>query len=441
MARRRRDLVYLDRSKVLKSLQDSEWGRARLAETEPKIRPGMTRLEEVDWALDRMWQITVRAAATVQMPGIARTIEGLEVAFLPREEVAASCESFPDGSGLVLVSDALITLARRLAAFNSLWRGPSGLRSRLGRAHKVRVAQERPNEIAESPEVTAAVAALRYTTQHIRAWGLSAGLGLRKEECGFRDGALAPVFVLAHEIGHFVLGHGGEGDARSTAEREFEADEFALRAMLGRVVPDRVGVGSAVIVALCAMQVWESAALLRDVRAHPPALDRWQAIADVLGAAATELSEGHTFAARVMSAGAAMPGSLSVRYWDSLRADDRFEIVHGLSYLKLHQGFDNTESQSLEQRDELISTLAEASPAFIEGWRTFLADGWEPSFDAWGIDPQALLDPGRAVSYWQVVSQIVAAPVWADTNDIGRRACALLAIHARAGELKAIVKG
>lgn len=439
MAQRRRDLIYLDRSKTLKLVESNEWGRAQMAATEHRIRPGMTRAQTADWAMDQQWEKALAAAATVQMPGVARTVDGLEVVFLPREEVAASCETFTDGSALVSISDALSTLLWRLATFNSEWRGGSSLRERLGRRRKVREALANPEQLMQAPQIQAATAALRYSSQHIRVWGTSAAVGLRKEEPGMRDGILAATFVHAHEIGHFVLGHDLPGARnRSPSALELEADEFAVRALLNSFGAfDRVTVGAAAIVALCAMQVWESAALLRDIRAHPPLLERWHAIANLLGSASIE-SEGHTFAARVMSGATASPGSLPTGFWDALRADSGYEIVHGLPYLLMVQGFDMTESMTLERRDELVATLAVASPGFVEGWEVFRSRGWISGYHAWEIDPAGLLDANRPLSYWQVVNRIVASPTWGDTSDVFRRSCALLAIHARADELRAL---
>lgn len=439
MAQRRRDLVYLDRSKTLDLLQSHEWGRAQLAATEHRLRPGMSRLETADWAMDKQWQISLDAAATVRMPGIVRDMRGLEVVFLPREEVSASCESFADGSGLVTISDAMSSLVWRLATFNSAWRGGRSLLGRMGRRRKVREALSDPDRAMEAPGLQAATAALRYSAQHVRVWGTSAVIGLRKEQAGLRDGVLAATFVHAHEIGHFVLGHDlPSAKEKSPAEREFEADEFAMKALLGTFGSfDLVTVGSAAIIALCAIQVWETAALLRDVRVHPPLLERWQALAGLLGASSVE-SEGHTFAARVISSITASSGSIPTDFWDVLRADRDYEIVHGLPYLLMVQGFDMTESMTLERRHELIDTLASKSPAFVDGWRVFSSDGWAAGYEAWGINPAGLFDASRSLSYWQVVNRIAAAPVWGDTSDAFRRTCALLAIHARSDELRTV---
>jgi hypothetical protein len=439
MAQRRRDLIYLDRSKTLKLIESSEWGKVQLAATEHRLRPGMTRLETAEWSLDRQWQMAVDAAAKVRMPGVIRGVAGLEVVFLPREEVAAACEAFPDESALVSVSDALSSLVWRLATFNAAWRGGSSLRARFGRRARVRAAAADPDTALQTSGVRAATAALRYTTQHIRVWGTSAAIGLRAEEAGLRDGMLAAAFVHAHEIGHYVLGHDlPSGTAKSPAERELEADEFALRALLGTYGAfDRVAVGAGAIVALTALQVWESAALLRDVRAHPPVPDRWQALAAILGESHLE-AEGHTFAARAIAGVTASSGSLPVEYWDALRADNDYEIVHGLKYLLMIQGFDTSESLSTPARDEIIRTLAGASPLFLAGWETLKERGWMAAYDAWGLATDGLLDPNRPLSYWQVVNRIAAAPVWGDTSDVFRRTCALLSIHARPAELKRV---
>lgn len=439
MAQRRRDLVYLDRSKTIKLLESSDWGRAHLTATEHQLRPGMTREQSANWAMEEQWRLALAASATVQMSGIERTLDGLEVVFLPREEVSASCEVFPDGSGLVSVSDALSTLVWRLATFNSKWRGGTGLRSRLGRRRKVRAALVSPEEVASTPEIQAAIAALRYSTQHIRVWGMSAAIGLRKESAGMRDGIFAGMFVHAHEIGHFILGHDLPAKSRrSPAALELEADEFAVKALLGHFGSvDRVMVGSAAIVALCAMQVWESAALVRDIRTHPPLLKRWQAIAQLLGPVSAE-AEAHTFAARVMSATAATPGSIPPDFWDALRADAAYDIVHGLPYLLMVQGFDTSESLSMEERDDLINTLASASPMFVDGWKAFRDHGWHSGYDAWGIDPAGLLEYQKSLSYLQIINKVAASPAWGATEDVFRRTCALLAIPARLDDLRPI---
>lgn len=436
MAQRRRDLIFIDRSKTLKLLESSEWGRAQIAATEHRLRPGMTRLESAEWSTSEQWKAALKAASYVTMPGIVRTTQGLEGMFLPREEVSASCESFPDGSGLVIVSDALSTLVWRLSVFNGAWRGNGGLRSRLNRRRKVRDAHRNPKLVADDHFVKAATAALRYSIQHIRTWVTSAAIGLHKENAGLRDGVFAAAFIHAHEIGHFMLGHGDKQNLTSSVINEFEADEFATRALMAQYGKlDPIAVGAGALIALCALQIWESAALIRDVREHPPLRDRWMAVAKLLGSSSEE-AEAHTHAARMMSAEASDQGTIPAVNWDALRADPDYEIVHGLPYLLMIEGFDRTESMSEAECDELIREIAKASPRFIEGWETLKSQGWAEAYLRWKIPQDSLLDSAKSLTYLQVVRQIVSAPVWEDTSDVRRRTCALLAIHSRSRELK-----
>lgn len=437
LAQRRRDLIFLDRSKTMRLLEDSEWGSKQLAATGRRLPPEMTHETVTDWALNAQWEMAIKAASRTEMPGIVRTVQGLEVVFSPREEYAASCEAFSDGSGLISISDALSTAVWRLATLNGHWKGRGSSGSWLGRRERVRNALVNPRVEEERPAIRAAVAALRYTYQHLRVWGTSAVVGPRHEEARLRDGLLAAAFIHAHEIGHFVLGHDiAPALHKTSSEREFEADEFAIRSLLsqyGRF--DRVSVGAGAIVALCAIQTWESAALIRDVRTHPTIQKRWQAVAEILGPSHIR-SEAHTFATRVISATAASSGSLRSEFWDSLREASDYEIVHGLPYLGMIEGFDRTESMSIEQRAEIVDKFAASSPLFVEGWRALVSEGWKAACDAWQLDSSALLDMDRSLSYLEVVNRIVSAPVWGETKDVFRRTCALISIHARLNDLK-----
>lgn len=417
-------------------LEGSEWGRAYLASTDHMLRPGMTRLETADWALETHWSRVQEAARKYPAPGAVRSPSDALALFLPRDEVAASCDAFPDGTGLIVISDALNSLVMRLGAFNSLWRGGNSVMGRVGRRRVVGAAMRHPEKVIENATVQAAVAALRYQTQHIRVWGTSAAVGLRKDRPGLRDGAFAAAFIQAHELGHFVLGHVGGTPTLTAREAEFAADKYALHVLLHAFGAfDRVAVATAALIALCALQIWESSALIRDVRVHPPLLERWAALAEELGDAAAQ-AEATTHGARTMTGVAAADGALPEEFWETLASHDQFEKVHAPEYFRLIRGFDLTASMTDARRDELIATLAADAPDFRRGWQLLLDRGWAAALHAWGIDGTSILDSREPLGYLYTVNAIAAADVWGPTRALHRQTCALLVIHARSASLR-----
>lgn len=178
-----------------------------------------------------------------------------------------------DGSGIVIVSDATLSLCAYFSRFAALtW------------------------ERGEDPDVLTAL--LRYYNTHQRVAGRASILGIRLRDAGkFYSQVLyrqAAQFVLAHELAHYVLGHQAPVNAFSpeeylpvcskSQEIEMEADLYALRTL--RRANDLMSGGSHIasqglnfgaigaVIAMLAVHVNERALYVRRGVSHPSAQAR-----------------------------------------------------------------------------------------------------------------------------------------------------------------------
>jgi hypothetical protein len=202
---------------------------------------------------------------------LQRSSDQIVLGSVPDDETGASMSVYPDGSGLMLFSDSLLSVLHYFAGLVVSLRGRSNDATPIGSV------------------------AVRYHILHRRLFGLSAMLGVATppgEEYP-RDSLaqLAIRFVLAHEAAHFCLGH----DARhGDPAIEFEADELALQSVLAELegeVPSTAGAMTLVSmrIALLATEMMERGTFIRAPTTHPPAANRWERGTEGL---AVEVREG-----------------------------------------------------------------------------------------------------------------------------------------------------
>ena len=230
------------------------------------------------------------AQAFVKAGEFERNPTGMITGVLSDPSAAAALTAFPDGSGLAVLSDTLIGIVA-LTGYVNVWLMPRRTRHWL---HPNRHLSSVPG--ATRADARAAVAALRYYFMQCRLF-LDAPhkptlvlpeVAAKRAEI-FNGYALE--FVVAHEMAHFVLGH---GDAREVSpaqlhQNEHAADRLAFEVLKRVRLPSRDGglaawaqrvslsrlLYAGVRNALAALEAVEHALFVRLPVTHPPAAERW----------------------------------------------------------------------------------------------------------------------------------------------------------------------
>jgi hypothetical protein len=197
------------------------------------------------------------------------------------EEVSALSMPFTDGSGLVLLSSALVSLVTNLID--------------LAVIRKTRA--DVPDADNDSG-VDFVTAAIRYHLLQMRCFGLSAQVPRRSDlhDLTFVDhcNMCAQAFIVGHESAHFVLGHTTKPFlstspvstltcALDSVDQEREADSLGLRvaeASLEEKFGDEARLMSVVgaIVAITAIEIVEHGYLVQRAQSHPPVMERLASI-------------------------------------------------------------------------------------------------------------------------------------------------------------------
>lgn len=252
------------------------------------------------------------------------------------EYVAAQMNPYADDSGLVLVSDALLTLVNVYTGFVAHTLGPSLDRGFVGRVvHAIKLLRPEPDDL------TLFTGLLRYYNIHQRVWGLAAKLGLELPSAAtvrLHDilRAASWRFILAHEAAHFALGHKTKSRGfnsiamRSTGELiatnddqqvELDADRLAMNALRDSGGGDPSGDLFVVLGAACAIWATDSnerALFVRRGHTHPPGSLRIERIFDHVPARTADnlYIIGHTLA-RATEVAADFSRRLPPDWWDT----------------------------------------------------------------------------------------------------------------------------
>lgn len=201
------------------------------------------------------------------------------------EAATAQALRFEDGSGLVLASDAMLSMCVLLGGLTAGYWARNGLGKPWPRTIWRLLKAARDNA-AIDPLTTAS---LRFYLVQQRVFGIAAKrfppLTGRSENTAALLGHLATVFVLAHETAHFSLGHvQNDSTASGDPANELAADALALE-ILDTVVSmeniprsQSLAVAGAVI-GLLATDVAERAIFVRSAHTHPQAATRLDALA------------------------------------------------------------------------------------------------------------------------------------------------------------------
>jgi hypothetical protein len=218
-------------------------------------------------------------------PRTVRDTEPLMFGSVAEESAAAWVEGFDDGSALVRVSDAMLSMCSHLGALNAAYWTRMGI-DKPGLRKIWRLAKLARQSEAADPLTTAS---LRFYLVQQRIFGLAAKrspeLAGQTEDTAAVMGHVAFVFVLAHEAAHFALGHIQGSDAMSGGPGiESDADTFALEIVQAVLSSESVPQASSIalmgaVIGLLATHTAERALFVRPGHSHPPATARLNALA------------------------------------------------------------------------------------------------------------------------------------------------------------------
>lgn len=346
-----------------------------------------------------------------------------------QEEVSAQLVPFADGSGLVQVSDAIMSLCGVYAQFLGLGMAPIANGSRLrGMWRALKAA--RSGSLAHDPALLTGL--LRYYNIHQRVYGLAGKVELRVppavEPLGHVVSLQAWQFVIGHEIAHHVLGHDSVPSALSPDEllppcssdhqRELDADRLAYAAIVRAQklelgdLPSFAVLGA--LTAMYAIHVTEDALFVRRGCTHPPAEVRAARLLEQV------TDEERNFAAVFASglqigtdASAAFRAGVPAYDWKGFFAHPMVESSHGADYLGTIPVLDLGQCQP---RDHVVRAFAKIDET--EGTNLSPGAARAASGDAggalieWGVRPTVvttLLDRSRPLTFHTVLDAVRTA--------------------------------
>lgn len=243
-------------------------------------------------------------------------LSSVRIVTLDQEEMSARLRPLPDGSALVYLSDAAMSLCNLYAGYAA--EAMVGLISGGFVRSLPRILRaQRRGGMGKDPAVLAGL--LRYYFVNQRVYGLAAKLGHQlTPEAEEVNGLLtfqAVAFILGHEIAHHVLEHSPAPSGFSPADdlsacsdsesMEFEADLLGYRAAayVGEravagaprsaelaVFPE-VGAALGALIGMLAIHGTEQGEFIRRGRTHPPAPARAARLIDQFGPEVRKFSQ------------------------------------------------------------------------------------------------------------------------------------------------------
>ncbi|MFS8199268.1 hypothetical protein ACLVWQ_11335 [Streptomyces sp. CWNU-52B] len=389
-------------------------------------------------------------------------LDSVLVCSFPKDDVSAQMTPFADGSGLVEVSDSILTLAGQYSQFSGIGLARIGSRGRLrGFFEALRAARE--GAMGGDPAVLTAL--LRYYNVNQRVYGKSAKLGHRVGPGVVEVGDLVMLqavrFVVGHEIAHHVLEHRTPVSAFSPGEHipacsgdqrlELDADLLAYRAV-GRALerefegteteqaiqfPSLLGP----LVAMLAVHVTERALFVRSGTTHPPARTRAQSLLDRIDE--RERKVAMLFLSTLLTAterSAVFDGSEPVFDWEWVVRTPDLTSPQPQEYLRRVAMLDQLQSRPRESLAEVLERTAETAGSWVaEGARLAAGGDGTAALRSWGVDEETvavLTDPRRALLLHTLVDEVRTGLVRRGTAD-----AALLTVSVAAGCLAGSVLG
>lgn len=357
-------------------LNSTEFGRERLQEM-PTLKP--EALSDVDLDSPDALQVINERALRELVDGVLEVAPDLdrtriETVTVDTDTTSASTRSFQDGSHLIMVSDAMMTLVDLLGALLSAWSASKG-GFRVISAVRRTMQARRSSELAGSdPVVLGGAASLRYYIVHQRLWASSAKVSthvdartaMNDTERGF--GALSLFYVLAHELGHIALGHTSTAaahDANMQHDNELAADDFAYPTCV-RLFGG--GNDAANITAIVATIAQSAIALstdplfVRSPETHPAFEVRLRRIAEQNPAPMETAARSYwgltEMVSRAIDAGTPLPEN----YWTAMLERPEFDTrQHRGAYFTMIRGMDMVAGFTPERAWQHIEDMTDAS--------------------------------------------------------------------------------
>jgi len=447
MAARARSILLSERRRMMALLKSTEFGRQRLQEM-PKFKPDS--LSDVDLEdPGALQEITERALHQLLdgvldvLPGVDRTT--IETVTVDTDTTSASTRSFPDGSHLIMVSDAMMTLVDLLGALLSTWSASKG-RTRLTSAIRRTAQAGRSSQLAESDLlVLGGAATLRYYIVHQKLWASSAKVFPRSDtqvatvdpERGF--GAWALFYLLAHELGHITLRHSAPTPAEDLETQrcnELAADDFAYQTCTKLFGGGKdAGNITAIVatIAQSAIAISTDPLFVRSPETHPPFRARLDRIARQNPKQMHTAASGCWGLAEMVSRGITVATPLPERYWTAMLERPEFDTrQHSEGYFKMIRGMDMVSGYTPTRTWNYIEAMTEddapesvrhdidnADIRAVANVLGHLARGdIDAAVDSLGVfDPAPVLDKQAPLSFHALVEALLAS------NALGGKRC------------------
>lgn len=349
-----RQMLVSERQRTLDLLASTDLGRAAIDEfnahkPSSAAFAGIGRLDEPGSA-----QLLIERGLRSCFDAVTKLIEDrslvkdVEVVAVDSDTTSASTRSFPDGSHLIMVSDALMSLLQTLGELIVVWSKSKGRFRLFSTVRRVREYDMRDDLASTDPVIIGGAATLRYFILHQRAWATSAHVGttlslrdkLHAPELSLVSSAL--LFVLAHEVGHVALRHSRiacEVPADEQA-RELEADLFAFE-VLHRMTNNADAAYASAVLALSAIAITTGPLFIRAPETHPPVADR---IANLFNhhPQGLQFAKAYWGFIEMVTGAIAVEQPLDQRCWEAMISQKEFDTRHHRrEYFTLIRGFDN----------------------------------------------------------------------------------------------------
>jgi hypothetical protein len=376
-----------------------------------------------------------------------------------REDVSAQTQPFADGSGLVLISDAVLSLVNvygsycgaSFQVFASV--GPVRRLWRTLRAVRAGGFGGDPGELT---------GLLRYHNVNQRLYGLAAKVSLRStteaQALSSMVAAMAANFVVGHELAHHALGHESPVSGLSPSEhlpvcsdeqqQELEADLLAYRASLRAWdlqladAPETAklqasgsldvfaALGAAI--AMLVVECVEQGLLIRRGCTHPRARDRADRLLAELDPKLRQFA-GMFLRDLVTATEAATDFSGPPFDWDRFAANERVETPLPPDYLRAIARFDTLQCLPDDDASRMLTELGSVPAAGASLASQGDAAG---ALSTWGVTPDdvaLMVDRDRPLAFHTVVERLHLA--FTDVPDDRRMTAAVLATKVVAAAL------
>jgi hypothetical protein len=367
-------------------------------------------------------------AAMAELGAPADRLASVWVTGTLEEDVSAQLLPFADGSGLVQVSDAILSLCGVYAQFIGMGMAGVSTRTRVGGMWQAWRAVRR-GSLDHDPEFLTGL--LRYYNIHQRLYGLAGKVGVRLSPAAQPLAAFvsmqAWLFVLGHEIAHHVLGHDSAPSAflpgqhlppcSADQQRELDADRLAYAALVRARHELGEGFGLGMVGALTAMfalHSTEQALFLRLGCTHPPAAERAAHLLD-------QLSQKEQQFAPVLAASLQVATDTSSAFgpgaptfdWPAFLADPAIDSPHSAGYLGQLPILDAAQCQPPEHLVRILHDVDEEEGTDLgrAADRAFHGDA-EEALLAWGVPAAAvssLCDRTRPLTFHSLFDQLHTA--------------------------------